>query len=546
MVFKRCCFFCLLSLLVIVSTIPPQFGVSAQDACSGLVPSRLEVGATVRVVYDGDGIGSELRNNPGKETSGSQFLQAVPEGTVFTLLEGPVCLDGALWWRVNLPDGSEAWSAEGDNQRYYLEPYVLGTEVMRPDAANPRLLKRSFVTYSGEVSELTALEIPQGEPTPARDLWQQPDLDAANVELADRRARCLQVLAGTPWEGVGDAGDVVVPEGEYQFVPAPDGRRIFLIRHWVLQIPTCGGAPGNYFGVSTTHILSEGRQLDLFPYGQHTPTNSRRSCMSPDVSNSAWSTDLSEIVWSPDGDTVALVARYLETGTDQRLCAYYAIFLIDIFNGGVTPVTEGRRVFWSGGGSRLYYVEFVVDSTSYTIQEEHLMVLSNGQASAINIPQIASGGAVGGAAQFVPEVFNSNGVILPANSSGTQILVCNTLSGCPETLEFDLTRNLFSSVPMEIPDNLPPRQIAQLNYVADDTRLLWLTTEGRLYIQSLRAPDIGVWVQVSLDSIASGASVEEVMLLPTGIAAVLKLNTGEYALLNTISRQVQALPDLQP
>lgn len=535
--------FGILVLTLMLAIFIPSSTISAQaSACDGLVPARLNIGATARVVYNGDGLGTEVRDNPGNELSGSRFIRAVPEGTVFTLLEGPICLDGAVWWRASLPEGIDVWVAEGDSRGYFLEPFILGAEILRPDANNPQLLNRNFVTYSGEVTPLPPFEIPESEAAPARDIWQQPDIDAANVELANRRSQCPQVLEGTPWQGVSDAGDVLVAEADYEYIPAPDGKRAFLIRHWVVQLPTCGGAPGSYYGISKTYLLGENRLTEFFPYGQHTPTSSRVACMSPDVSNASWATHLSEIVWSPDADTVALVARYLETGADQRLCAYYFIFLVDIFNGQVSAITEGRHVFWGGGGSRLYYVKFLVDNTSYNIQQEQLMVLSNGQSTPVNIPQISGEGGVSGGAQFVPSAFNSVGVMLPASSSGTQVLVCNTLSGCPETLEFDVTRNAFSNTPMELPDGLLPRQIAEVHYVLDDTRLLWLTTDGKVYIQSLRDPNIGVWVLISLDSVAAPETqVTDIILLPTGLSAVLELNTGDYVLLNTLSREVQLL-----
>ncbi len=502
---------------------------SAQDPCAGLVESRLEPDATVRVVYDGDGIGSNLRDNPGREQSGSTIVGIAPEGTVFTLKEGPVCLDGRIWWRVETVDGRDVWTAEGDAQQYYLEPFVLSTVIVQPGTADPRLLRRWEVSFSGEVTELDSLQVPPAETFVAADIWQQPDIDAANRVLNDRLSSCPDRLEGTPWEGITSAADVTVPEGNYTLEPSPSGDYAFLVRHWTLQIPTCQGGPGLHHGISKTYLLTEDGANLLFPYGQHGGVRSREACHSPDVSNPAWTTDLAEIEWSPDEDTVALVARYLDYDTGNRECAFTFIFMVDVFNGAVTPIGEGRRVVWGGGGTRLYYVNFEMDN-AYNVLEERLLELSNGQTRQVNIPSVSGG------VQLVPTVFNSTGVDLPETADGSRLLLCSTISGCPGTLLFEISRNSFVGQPVAIPEPILPRQVAQVHLVADNGRLLWLTQDGAVYLQSLRAPDTGVWFEVSLP-----ATVHDIKSLPTGIAVILALDTGEYMLLNTVTRGEQQM-----
>ena len=46
-------------------------------------------------------------------------------GNIVALLEGPLCADGLMWWKVSataLP-GSLGWTAEGDGKVYWLLPY---------------------------------------------------------------------------------------------------------------------------------------------------------------------------------------------------------------------------------------------------------------------------------------------------------------------------------------------------------------------------------------------------------------------------------------
>jgi hypothetical protein len=38
------------------------------------------------------------------------------------IIEGPVCQDGYLWWKIQKDNGISGWSAEGEPWMYYLEP----------------------------------------------------------------------------------------------------------------------------------------------------------------------------------------------------------------------------------------------------------------------------------------------------------------------------------------------------------------------------------------------------------------------------------------
>ena len=45
-------------------------------------------------------------------------------GSVVKLIEGPVCADGVVFWKVKnqLIPGGVGWTAEGDEVDYFLEP----------------------------------------------------------------------------------------------------------------------------------------------------------------------------------------------------------------------------------------------------------------------------------------------------------------------------------------------------------------------------------------------------------------------------------------
>lgn len=522
-------------LIIGVLAFPVGGTATAQDPCNGLVRSRLQTRQTARVMFN-DGLGNQLRDNPGQDQSGSSVVGVIPEGTVVTLLQGPVCLDGFVWWRVRLPSEAEVWTAEGDTAGYFLEAFTIGIEVIEPDANDPRVLHRQYVTFSGEVEDRGTLIVPGGDSAPAGEIWQQPDIDAANIALSDRRSRCPAVLEGSPWADATTASSVIVPEGDFTYVPAPSGENVFLVRHRVLQIPTCEGGPGDYYGVSTVHLLEPDGISDLFPYGQHGGVQTKNACLTPEVINPNRLTDLSEITWSPDGDTVALTVRYLDQSNDGRRCAFYFIFLVDIFNGGVIPVGEGRRAEWGSGGTVLHFFTFDVD-TGYNILDERLWRLSDGQVTELGLPE---------GAQFVPRVFNATGVQLPATEDGRQLLVCNTISGCPDTLTFEISDRTFTPA-IEVPEDLLPREISQVNYVAGNTRLLWLDINGNVYIQSVSGPDTGLWTRVALDGVLpAGSKVVNTIMMPTRGSAILVADTGEHILLNTVSRSVELIPELSP
>jgi SH3-like domain-containing protein len=78
----------------------------------------VSIGSNARVTIN-DGVSLRLRNNPG--ISG-QFVAKLSEGTVFKILDGPKCLDGYSWWKIQINDET-GWVAEGDNNDYFIEPW---------------------------------------------------------------------------------------------------------------------------------------------------------------------------------------------------------------------------------------------------------------------------------------------------------------------------------------------------------------------------------------------------------------------------------------
>ncbi|MBZ0298894.1 MAG: hypothetical protein K8J31_04090 [Anaerolineae bacterium] len=94
-----------------------QAAASPLDAQVCNQPGRLTVGGTGRV--------TTVPSLPNRMRSYPSFYGAVvgqiPAGAAFSVIGGPICESGILWWQVN-SSGTVGWTAEGDGYTYWLEP----------------------------------------------------------------------------------------------------------------------------------------------------------------------------------------------------------------------------------------------------------------------------------------------------------------------------------------------------------------------------------------------------------------------------------------
>ncbi|MDX1990870.1 MAG: SH3 domain-containing protein [bacterium] len=101
-------------------TVPPVTPPPTPRPVSCLLPTRLWAGYA-GIVTPGEP--NVLRDLPGRNASGSRVLGSINGGTVFRVIEGPVCADGIHWWRVAVGN-QMGWTAEGENGIYWLDPVV--------------------------------------------------------------------------------------------------------------------------------------------------------------------------------------------------------------------------------------------------------------------------------------------------------------------------------------------------------------------------------------------------------------------------------------
>lgn len=112
--------------------------------CPDTPPTRFAIGVRgiVRSAAPGDTPNS-LRIHD-KATIQSPILVYLPENRPFTIVDGPQCADGYIWWKLKSDDGGvTGWAAEGDTSKYYYMPLVSESSVAAtivPYTGNPRNL----------------------------------------------------------------------------------------------------------------------------------------------------------------------------------------------------------------------------------------------------------------------------------------------------------------------------------------------------------------------------------------------------------------------
>lgn len=127
---------CLIALLL-VAVMP----VAAQDQtndCSEMTPAPLVVGEWGQV---SSGQSNNVRDIPSRE--GARVGQ-IPGSESFTVVDGPVCADGLVWWQVDY-GGLVGWTVDGMDGEQWLfpavepaaeiPPVVLSTTVITPENA---------------------------------------------------------------------------------------------------------------------------------------------------------------------------------------------------------------------------------------------------------------------------------------------------------------------------------------------------------------------------------------------------------------------------
>lgn len=100
----------------------PTLETEAWDACPGAAyQSRLRVGDTAEVSSDPP-LANRVRTDASLD---AEVLGYIQPGEDAIILEGPRCNNNWVWWKVRSNEsGLEGWTAEGDEDSYWLVPVV--------------------------------------------------------------------------------------------------------------------------------------------------------------------------------------------------------------------------------------------------------------------------------------------------------------------------------------------------------------------------------------------------------------------------------------
>ncbi len=153
----------------------------------GYLPPRLALGDAGAI--RADGVPNRVRETPALD---GHYLFDIQPGSRFTLIAGPVCADGVVWWRVD-SDGRVGWTAESNtaDRTYYLQGAENSVVI---DALAPG--SRPAITRDN-LDSLSALPYPDLMPG---------GFDSATfanlLAVADRRDAFSVYHAGNPFEAL--------------------------------------------------------------------------------------------------------------------------------------------------------------------------------------------------------------------------------------------------------------------------------------------------------------------------------------------------------
>lgn len=319
---------------------------SFAQACPDLPEPRLIIGQRGQVT---PGNANNLRDVP--STSGGRLGQ-IPGGGVFEVLEGPVCAEGFNWWKVSFA-GVEAWTVEGNDGDYWLEP-IAPTPTPAPTAtpmptATPQPA-RAFVPPLAHINVLQA-------GVRARVISDNPADDNIRLSLRQSPSTSAEILTSLQQD------DIVTILGEavdadslfWREVETSDGRR-----GWVVEALPNNNRLERTLVAECPVQAGEGRlSFRLGDYVYSLNTQGERVCIHDFIEMSGWHTTYlssfayvpNRFEWSPDGTQFAYV-DYAPNSINQDL------FIVSADGLTRRQITQDSDVVWfdwSPNGQRLLF-----------------------------------------------------------------------------------------------------------------------------------------------------------------------------------------------
>jgi hypothetical protein len=161
----------LLILIMTLTTTSPIVSSAAQEDCEEALPPRLVVGQPGQVLYV-DGRPLHIRSSASHSAT---IVGQIPEGTQFTVLDGPTCADSIYWWRLKAGTIT-GWAAEGDGGTYFvgqLHGALTDTGLLEVAINYVGSWYRETFNYSREAKNIRhfVLAIPESEAARADAGW---------------------------------------------------------------------------------------------------------------------------------------------------------------------------------------------------------------------------------------------------------------------------------------------------------------------------------------------------------------------------------------
>lgn len=92
--------------------------------------SRLDEGDVTKV-SDATPLCNRLRTHP--NTTNGEIIDCLDPGTFLTVVDGPQCNNGMIWWQVRVNDtGMTGWTVEGDADEFWLLPGIISDPANYP------------------------------------------------------------------------------------------------------------------------------------------------------------------------------------------------------------------------------------------------------------------------------------------------------------------------------------------------------------------------------------------------------------------------------
>ena len=508
----------LLALIPSPHAAPPA---DAQDPCDALVAPRLQAGVTSRVTSS---YGLSLKNQPLTGAAGATELALLPFGTVVSVLDGPRCNLGYVWWQVRLADGTTGWAAEGDAGSYFMAPHADTLLLFRPRDGGAAL-DIYTVARDGSAALRGTIPITPQPATPGAG-WQQVEIDALSRALDAVRAQCPERLRDTPLAGAATLDEALalpLPPLEYDFYPAPSGERLVLVRHHHLLVPRCDTVIPQRIGMSTVSVLdATGAETVLFPFPQHGSVPASADAYAPSEPD-GWNVTLDEVIWSPHEKSIAFVAAYRDACPGGP-CYRFHLYIANLETGQLYLPGEGRHLGWTNSGEGIAFFRLVTGEAGQ--KQTHLFTARpDGTArQEVWMP---------GGAEYVSAERRDLG--LPWNASGTRVLVANR--GFDEVMLLTLSDRTFSPL-LPVPDLMPQPNRLAVHLVRGESALLWTTIRGDFVLQNARN---GRWERLRSELASTGIAPRRVQPFGTGDAALIEMADGSAYVLDLDADRLTAV-----